>query len=447
MNLAHGLGGSTDLPIPVTSVLIGGAWALSISFAVLIFAWRKPRLDPSHRWFTLSGNIVRLADSRWTRAAIRALGLAFFAYVAVLSFIGPQDASSALPGVFYVLLWVGVPVLSALVGPVWRLISPLRTLHSLASAAVGRSPASGFARYPDGLGTWPAVAGLFAFAWIELAYSDPGQVSAIRLWCVAYVLITFLGAVVFGDSWFERADPFEKFSDTLSRMAPLARSTTERTPAQRTLVLRNPLDGLRSLPVLPGTVAVVAVLLGSTAFDSASQITAWRNLVDSTTSSVAGGVLWRTLGLTVMICFIGVSFWCASRATGGLTRSKRAALPGLLAHSLVPIVIGYILAHYLTYLVEKGQATVILLFDPFDSGWDVFGQQGWEVSYALSLHPGVVATAKVLCVLGGHVLGVAAAHDASLRLLPPRHRLTGQLSLMVLMVFFTFGGLFLLFGG
>lgn len=442
MILAHGLGGSTDLPIPVTSVLIGGAWALSISFAVLVFAWRKPRLDPAHRWLTLPKRTAHVADSVWTRRTLRALGLGFFVYVAVLSLAGPQDASSALPGVFYVLLWVGVPVLSTLVGPVWRLISPLRAIHAAVAALLGRAPSTGLARYPSALGAWPAAVGLFAFAWIELAYSDPGQVSAIRLWCVAYLALGLVGAVVFGDSWFEYADPFEKFSDTMSRMAPLARGADDRR-----LVLRNPLDGLRSLPILPGTVATVAVLLGSTAFDSASQISAWRNLVDDTTSSAVGGVVWRTMGLVALIGFVGVSFVVAVRATGGVSRTERAELPGRLAHSLVPIVFGYILAHYLTYLVEKGQATAILLFDPFGSGWNFVGQQGWEVSYALSLHPGVVATVKVVCVLGGHVLGVAAAHDASLRLLPERHRLTGQLSLMVLMVFFTFGGLFLLFGG
>ncbi len=45
--LAHGLGGSTDLPIPYTYALIGAAWALTFTFAVVAFAWRKPRFDPA----------------------------------------------------------------------------------------------------------------------------------------------------------------------------------------------------------------------------------------------------------------------------------------------------------------------------------------------------------------------------------------------------------------
>jgi hypothetical protein len=40
---------------------------------------------------------------------------------------------------------------------------------------------------------------------------------------------------------------------------------------------------------------------------------------------------------------------------------------------------------------------------------------------------------------------VVAAHDRAIKLLPRRHQLTGQLPLLVAMVFFTVGGLYLLF--
>ena len=43
--------------------------------------------------------------------------------------------------------------------------------------------------------------------------------------------------------------------------------------------------------------------------------------------------------------------------------------------------------------------------------------------------------------------GVIAAHDRALRLLPKQHQLTGQLATMLVMVGYTFTGLYLLFGG
>ena len=41
----HGVGGSTDLPIPFLYAMVGASWALTISFAVLALAWREPRFD------------------------------------------------------------------------------------------------------------------------------------------------------------------------------------------------------------------------------------------------------------------------------------------------------------------------------------------------------------------------------------------------------------------
>ena len=198
------------------------------------------------------------------------------------------------------------------------------------------------------------------------------------------------------------------------------------------------------MPVRPGTVAVLAVLLGSTAFDSFSAMPQWRNFVDDASgSSPAIGGLIRTAGLLLFAAVVATTFWFAARATGGVDAQRRRELPGLMAHSLIPIVIGYVFAHYLTYLVERGQQTVLRLADPFGTGWlgDV------QPYYLLSLHPSVLATLKVCFVVGGHVAGVIAAHDRALRLLPKRHQVTGQLAMMLVMVGYTFTGLYLLFGG
>ncbi len=151
----------------------------------------------------------------------------------------------------------------------------------------------------------------------------------------------------------------------------------------------------------------------------------------------------RTAGLLAFVVIVGALFTAAAQATGGLTRAERSRLPIRLAHSLTPVIAGYVVAHYLTFLVEKGQATLLLLADPFGRGWALLGDA--QVAYVLSTHPAVLGSIKVLAVLTGHILGVTAAHDMCLRLLPRAHRLTGQLALMLVMVGFTFLGLYLLF--
>ena len=68
-----------------------------------------------------------------------------------------------------------------------------------------------------------------------------------------------------------------------------------------------------------------------------------------------------------------------------------------------------------------------------------------SISYVLSEHTSTLAALKVTFVVAGHVLAVVAAHDRALVLLPRAHRLSGQLAMLVLMVAYTFTGLYLLF--
>lgn len=424
--LAHGLGGSTDLPIPYTYALLGAAWTLTFTFALVAFAWRQPRFDQDKPGRPLPAWVTGLVDSPITRWAVGLLALAFTGWVGVVAFTGPQNASNPLPGVFYVLLWVGLVALSVMIGPVWRAISPVRVVLRLLPTALRRPPV----RYPSGLGYWPAAAGLFAFVWLELASSDPGSLAAIRIWLLTYLAVMLAGALCCGERWLANADPFEVYSTVASRLSPLRRHAGR-------IVVGNPFDHLPSLPVRPGVVAVLAVLLGSTAFDSFSAMPQWRNFVDDTSGSALGATLIRTAGLAVFVAGVAVTFWAAARATGGVDRRRRRELPGQMAHSLIPIVIGYVFAHYLTYLVERGQQTIFLLSGMHDA----------EVVYILSMHPAVLSTLKVGFVLAGHVAGVIAAHDRALRLLPESHRLTGQLAMMLVMVGYTFTGLYLLFGG
>jgi hypothetical protein len=292
------------------------------------------------------------------------------------------------------------------------------------------------------LGYCPAAFGLFAFVWLELASPDPGSLGAIKLWLWVYVVVTLTGAIVCGDKWFGRADPFEVYSVVASRFSPMRRN-----PQSGRIEIGNPFDHLPSLPIRPGTLTVLAVLLGSTAFDSFSAMPVWRNFVDRQTESAAAATMLRTAGLLVFITVVVVTFWFAARATGGVDKRTRRKLPGVMAHSLIPIVLGYVFAHYLSYLIERGQQTVIDLADPLGRGWNLLGLGNAEVNYILSLHPSVLATIKVCCVVGGHVAGVIAAHDRALKVLPTGYQLTGQLAMMLVMVGYTFTGLYLLFGG
>ena len=437
MVFAHGIGGAKDLPIPAEYAIAGAGAALAVSFIVLALAWRKPRFDgvdggrPAPTW------LARVVDSPAFSAALRVLGMAFFLYAGWAAVAGPDLLVNPAFGVLYVILWVGIVPASLAFGPFYKAVNPVRTLHLLFSRATGGDPEKGLVAMPARLGYWPAALGLLAFVWLELVYPQSTYLGPVRLWVAIYIALVVLGAALFGSGWIDRADPFEAYSTLVGRLSFFGRRS------DGTLVLRSPLNNLDGTPPWPGLVGVVAVLFGSTAFDSFKDSSTWLQYTQS--SSMDTTVL-NTAMLVVFCVVVAVTFAAATMATGVGEGSVRRALPDQFAHSVVPIIVGYMVAHYLSYFVEVGQQTVVLLSDPLGRGDDLLGTGGWQVNYWLSTHPTFLAVTKVVAVVTGHVLGVIAAHDRAVRLLPPRHQLTGQLPLLFVMVFYTVSGLYLLFG-
>ena len=118
------------------------------------------------------------------RIVVQALSVALFGLVWASALFGDTDPFRNLaPTWIYVVFWLGVPVLSVVLGNVWRALSPWR---AIADAFVwirerGGGEARPLAEYPERLGRWPAAVTLFAFVALELAYSDPVESARARL--------------------------------------------------------------------------------------------------------------------------------------------------------------------------------------------------------------------------------------------------------------------------
>jgi hypothetical protein len=432
---AHGVGGAKDLPVSPELAIAGAVAALTVSFTVLALAWRTPRYDAATSGRPAPAALARVVDAPAFRLALRAVGLVLLGYAAVAAVLGQDLLTNPLFGMFYVWWWVGLVPASLLLGPVWKAISPVRSINGFFARISGGDPDEGVFAYPERLGHWPAAAGLLAFVWIELVYPYGNELGPVRLWCATYLAVMLLGGALFGNTFYAGADPFEVYSSLVARVAGWGRR-------DGALVVRGPRASLGAVPVRPGLVAVVAVLFGSTAFDSFRDSSRWVTFVQD--ASVPA-LLLNNLALLGFCVGVGLVFALGCVLTGVGRDQRRTTLPNQFAHSVVPIIVGYIAAHYLTYLVETGQDTLIKASDPLGTGADLLGTGDWSINYWLSYHPTLLASIKVLAVVLGHVVGVIAAHDRAVRILPPRHQLTGQLPLLVAMVVFTVGGLYLLF--
>jgi hypothetical protein len=437
----HGLGGAKDLPIPLGLAVSGATAALVVSFCVLALAWRTPRYQEVGPGRPVPAGLARAVDSAGFEWTVRILGLFLFGYVTWALIWGPDLVNNPALGTFYVLVWVGLVPASLLFGRVVRAVSPVRTINLLLARFTGGDPSVGLATYPARLGYWPAAAGIFAFVWQELVNPQSAYLGSVRIWLAAYLAIMLVGASVFGDKWLERADPFEVYSNLLAKLSVWGRDGER-------LVLRSPLANLATVTPRAGLVAVVAVLFGSTAFDSYKDTIPWQRFV---LDVGINGEVTNSIALLVFCLVVGGTFTAAAMSTGvertGPHAVRRSQLPALLAHSVIPIIVGYMTAHYLSYLVEQGQSTLMQLSDPMVNGDNWLGTANWSVNYWLSFHPSLLASVKVLAVVTGHVVGVIAAHDRAIRLLPPKHHVTGQIGMLVVMVFYTATGLYLLMGG
>lgn len=432
----HGLGGAQDLPLPAPLAIAGGGAALVLSFCVLGLAWRKSRYDGRDRERVVPPGLASVLDHAAWEWFWRVVGLVFFGWVTWALVAGADRATNPALGTFYVLVWVGIVPLSLAFGRVARALSPVRTLTLLLSRATGTDPRKGLFTYPERLGYWPGAVMLFAYVWQELVNPDQVMLFSVRLWLAAYLAIMIVGSTLFGDRWLSRADPFEVYSDLVARLSVWGRDRQDRR------VIRSPLANLAHTPPLPGLLAVVAVLFGSTAFDSAREMIRWVQFIEE---NRAHEVLINTTALLGFCVVVGVSFQLAAMATQ-VDLVPRRDLPRLLAHSVIPIIVGYMFAHYLSYFVEQGQATVQQLSDPLVRGDDYIGTAGMEPNLWLSLHPTFLAVTKVLGVVLGHLVAVVAAHDRAVRLLPARAHVTGQIGMLLVMVGYTISGLYLLFG-
>jgi hypothetical protein len=155
--------------------------------------------------------------------------------------------------------------------------------------------------------------------------------------------------------------------------------------------------------------------------------------------------LLNTAGLLLFCLLVLGSFSLAAVLTGTVGHVQRGDLPRLMAHSVVPIVVGYIVAHYFTFLISQGIQTLQQLGDPLVRGWNLTSFADNLNAFAIYYHTDAIWAVQVSAVVIGHVLGVVAAHNRAISLLPARRAVVGQLPMLVLMVGYTMTGLWLLF--
>lgn len=435
MFLAHGVGTRADLPVSATLAVIGAGLVLVISFVVLAMLWRRPKFSGGQGGWPLPTSVQEVLDAPALRMAMQGLSLAAVVLVCIVGLAGPQATERNLaPWAFYIIFWVGVVPASLLLGPIWRVINPLRLVHTVLASALRLDPIQGVVTLPDRVGYWPAALSLAVFAWLELVYPSGSDPTTVAVFALGYTTVHAVAALLVGRRWFERGDGFEVYSALLGAMAPIGRRTDGR------LVLRNPLEGLDAIQPASGLVAVVVTLVGSTAYDGLSH-TSWWNW------HVPTGTVAATLELVGTILLIGLIYLLGTwNLVGPDQQPGNGHSAATFAHSIVPIAAGYAVAHYFSALFFESQQAFILASDPLGKGWNLFGTANSVIDYTV-IAIRTIALVQITAIVTGHLIAAVSAHERAVQLFPPRIARLVQYPLLVAMIGLTTAAVGLVFAG
>lgn len=471
---AHGFGERYDLPVPLWLYIFGAGSAVALSFAVIgQFLRRAPTRHDYPKLNLLRWRIGRAIVHPTIVLPARGIAMVLFIVVTFAGLFGNASENIA-PTMVWVIWWVGLAYISALIGNLWTVINPWSTTFDLANWLYRRANPAGElslkSPYPDQLGIWPGVLLFFAFTWVEIAYSDSPFPSRIAQMILIYSLITWGGMFLYGkDQWIQRGEAFSLAFGFLAKFAPTEIRVTSEETCKVCSVLCQDLDGqcigcascfnttpaehrelnlrpygvglLRNEDISTSTLAFIVLLLSTVTFDGFTETPLWSDIQITLYRSVPSITAIDTAGLLAFpLLFLGIYLTFAklmAETSGRRQRGAEMVFARLFVHSLIPIALAYHLAHYLSFLFIQGQYIIPQASDPFGWGWDLMGTANYDVNIGI-INAKFAWFTAVIAIVVGHAVAVYVAHVIALRVLRERGKaLLSQIPMLALMVSYT----------
>lgn len=352
--------------------------------------------------------------------AARVVGITVLVLVVATGVAGPQAPTAN----FAILIvwggwWAGYTMSVYLLGNTWPVLNPWRSIATILPQG-GRQP------YPEWLGAWPAVAGLLGFVLIEVVSPLAKDALLLASLVIAYSAVTFAGAHRFGvDTWFTQVDPVARVFHIYGQVAPIQRTAdgVEFTlPVTRLTEYR--------LPDRAGQSAFIVALLWATTFDGLVTTNTWATVIRALVSWGVPPLLVYVLGMAGGFgAFFGVYRLAVrkSRETGD-SYVTTGFIERWFAPSLVPIAVGYHLAHYLSYLITLAPLLAAAVANPFTAPPDP----------VVVVLPGWFGIIQLGFVLLGHVFALWVAHSLAFELFPGVLKpIRSQYPFVVVMIVYT----------
>ena len=298
------------------------------------------------------------------------------------------------------------------------------------------------------MGYAPAIVGVVGFAGFLMADPAPSDPPRLAKVVGVYWLAMLGGTVLFGPRWLLRAEAVTVLMRSYARMAILGRVGGHIAigfPGWQ--VLKRGGAGRTGLAVF------MLLLLGSGSFDGLNETFWWFGRLGLNPLEFAGRstvVLQNWAGLVAANLALIAVFFLTTRlglqlaqSDVSLGRAVRTFAPAVL-----PIALGYHIAHYMTSFLVDGQYVLALLSDPFQLGADLLKRGAHSITTGFLHTPGpvrIIWLTQAGAVVIGHIIAIILAHRLALRLFQsPRAAVLSQAPLALFMIGYTFFGLWLL---
>lgn len=405
---SHAFGQRYELPIPLVLFIFGGAAAVLLSFLLVT---RQKATPPSA---IKPADQTHITPFSWLPASISFVLLA--AMIATGIFGSQTLAENILPTIFWLGIWIVVPLSCGLIGNWTQPLNPFAQVAKLADSQKFRQlilARKNPLNWPSRLGWWPAVTLFFITACGELIFNQTATLPAVTASALlVYFIASALGGLIFGRPWLKYGEVFNVLFDTWGRLGYFRFGQTGNNGFA---------GGLSAtFEASLSRIVFVMLLLGSVSFDGLLATPAWSQLQHQLPASIAVGTpalqLLNTVffvALTAIMLAVFTGFSIGVSKAGGKKTTPFVALAELLA-SLLPISFGYLLAHNLQYVVTNGQLLFPLLGNPVGKEWWPIHlpfpfNDSFEVNVNL-LSNATFWYIAIIVVIAVHIVAVIIAH-------------------------------------
>ncbi len=432
---AHAIGGTFQLPVPLWLYLAAAATAVAASFVVTSIVTRTST-DRPYRLLPVSTALAGGA-----RIVLRVLGLAWwYGAIGVAFVIGDISPLPAL--LLWVGIWVALPIVATLLGNPWPSLSPFRTTFAGAewlARQMGASRLDLGLPYPAALARWPAVVLLGTGIWAELILPGPEAALTVGILMLAYTVLTLTGMTLFGQvAWLRHAELFEVELAWFGRLGPIGRRSvshavcedcaescsfercvdcpecsTAASDPEREPGLRPWIVGLTDVTRAGWSDAVFILLaLAGVTYDGLREtglgaaMLDWllAPMTDAFGITLTAFLLVETIALAIVVAAFLAAFAIVLSLTRRLAAGGRTPA-GVYASTFLPIAAGYLIAHYLTLVIQGLIWLPSLVADPLMS---LAPELDW-------IPVSAVWYVSVAAIVGGHIAGIVLSHRLALR--------------------------------